>query len=101
MDKMQEKTKKVLKELEKTRTKKWTPEIVLAYLMEEVGELSNAILVKEGLKHQNRKKANLTDSLCDVLFNLFILAEYYGIDVEKEYQKVLEQLRKRMEKGEI
>lgn len=101
MENLQNQTKKVLQEFEETRTKKWTPEVVLAYLMEEVGELSNAILVKEGLKHQNRKKADLPDSICDVLFNLFIIAEYYHVDLEKEYLKVLQKFQERIRKGDI
>jgi len=46
-------------------------------LMEEVGELSNAILVQEKFKSEKRKKADLKDSVADVLFDLILIANYY------------------------
>ena len=101
MDKLQEKTKKLLAEFERVRTKKWTPEAMLTDLTEEVGELANAILVKEGFKNEKRAKADLVDSICDILFDVFMIAEEYNIDVEKEYLKVLEQLQARIKKGEF
>src|SRR3989338_5702272 len=101
MDKLQEKTKKLLTEFERVRTKKWTPEAMLTDLTEEVGELANAILVKEGFKNKKRAKADLIDSICDILFDLYMIAEHYGVDVEKEYQKVLEQLKERIDRGEF
>ncbi len=98
---MQKETKKVLAEFEKTRAKKWTPEAMLADLTEEVGELANSILVKEGFKNKKRQKADLVDSICDSLFDLYMIAEYYGVDVEKEYLKVLQQLKERIRKDEF
>ncbi len=101
MDNLQLKTKKVLQEFEKTRAKKWTPEVMALDLVEEVGELANSILVKEGFKNKKRAKADLVDSVCYVLFDLYMIAEHYGIDVEKEYLKVLEQLKERIKDGEF
>ena len=101
MDHLQEKTKKVLEGFKKIRNNKWTPEVMLADLAEEVGELANAILVKEGFKNKKRAKADLVDSICDALFDIYMIAEHYGVDVEKEYQKTLEQLKKRMKDGKF
>lgn len=70
-------------------------------LMEEAGELANSILVKEGFKNKKRAKADLVDSICDIIFDLYMIAEHYGVDVEKEYLKVLEQLKERIKKGEF
>ena len=101
MDKMQKRSKKVLEEFGKIRSKKWTPEAMLVDLTEEVGELANSILVKEGFKNKKRAKADLMDSICDILFDLYMIAEHYGIDVEKEYLKVLENLQKRIKQGDF
>ncbi len=100
MDNLQENSQHVLKEFEKIRSK-WKPEVMALDLTEEVGELANVILVKEGFKNQKRAKADLVDSICDILFDLYMIAEHYGVDVEKEYLKVLEQLQIRIEKGEF
>lgn len=53
-------------------------------LVEEVGELANAIQVTEGWKTKNRAKADLVDSVCDTLYSLFLVADNYKIDLEKE-----------------
>ena len=68
-------------------------------LVEETGELANAIQVKEGWKTKNRAKADLVDSVCDVLYSIFLVAEHYDIDLEKEYSKVLKEIDARRKKG--
>lgn len=98
---MQLKTKELLKQFEKVRLRKWTPEAMVVDLAEEVGELSNAVLVKEGFKNKGRQKADLVDSLCDILFDFYMLSEHYKVDLEKEYEKVLAQLEKRIKEGEF
>ena len=70
-------------------------------LVEEVGELANAIQVEEGYKTKLRKKSELIDSVCDVLFSIFLVASHYKIDLEKEYPKVLKEINDRRERGEF
>ncbi len=104
MKKLVERTKKlkqVFAEKAKGNWKLWTNEAVMIDLMEEVGELSNAILVKESYKRNKRKKAELDDSLADVLYDLIILSINYGIDLDKEYKEMLDRLEKRVKKGKF
>ena len=70
-------------------------------LVEEVGELANAIQVKEGWKTKNRAKSELIDSVCDVLYSVFSIAAIYNIDLDKEYPKVLEHIDTRRKKGDL
>lgn len=70
-------------------------------LVEEVGELANAIQIKEGWKSQKRAKSELIDSICDVLYSIFCIAAIYQVDLETEYPKVLEQIESRAKKGEF
>lgn len=70
-------------------------------LVEETGELANAIQVKEGWKTKNRVKTELVDSVCDVLYSVFLVADNYKINLEKEYPKVLEQLKQRIKTGDF
>ena len=44
-------------------------------LVEEIGELANAIQVKEGWKTKKRSKSELVDSVCDILFSIFLVAD--------------------------
>lgn len=70
-------------------------------LVEEVGELANAIQVKEGWKSKNRSKAELVDSVCDVLYSVFCVAAIYGVDLDQEYPKVLDQIDSRRKNGDF
>lgn len=79
----------------------WTIHNRLAELMEEVGELANAIQTDEGFKSKKRKKSELVDSVCDVLFEVFSIAAHYGVDLDTEYPKVLKQIDDRRKSGEF
>jgi len=70
-------------------------------LAEEVGELANAIQVKEGWKTAKRSKSEVVDSICDVLYELLLIADYFNVNLEIEYPKVLEEIDKRRKKGEF
>lgn len=57
--------------------------------------------MKEGWKTKNRSKADLVDSICDVLFSIFLIADYYNVGLEKEYPKVLKGIDERRKKGDF
>jgi NTP pyrophosphatase (non-canonical NTP hydrolase) len=96
----QEQTRKLVEVLEK-EAKPWNPIERFADLVEEVGELANALLVEEGVKNKGRLFADLKDSLCDILFDMLTIANHYGIDLSKEYRKVLKDMEKRIERKEF
>jgi len=74
-------------------------------LIEEVGELAKDIMYYEGWKKgkfSNRiARKDIADSLSDVLFDIFALADLYNLDLEKEYQKMIKRLKKRVTRGEF
>lgn len=80
---------------------KWGIYQRLTDLVEEVGELANAIQVEEGWKSQKRSKSELTDSICDSLYSLFCIAAIYGVDLDSEYPKVLEHIDTRRKQGDF
>jgi NTP pyrophosphatase (non-canonical NTP hydrolase) len=80
---------------------KWGIYQRFADLVEEVGELANAIQVEEHWKSQKRSKSELIDSVCDSLYSLFCIAAIYEVDLDKEYPKVLEHINSRRKKGEF
>lgn len=79
----------------------WTVHNRMLELIEEVGELANAIQTEEGFKTKKRKKADLVDSICDVLFEVFNIAAHYKVDLDKEYPKVLKMIDDRRKSGEF
>lgn len=94
-----EKTVKVTKQF----PKEWNQDTRFFDLVEEVGEIANAILVKKGEKPKAtlHKGNSLEDALADTLFDVILLAHQYGIGLEKEYLKMLKKLEKRIKSGEF
>lgn len=82
-------------------TKKWTSHHRFAELVEEIGELANAIQTTEGYKSSKRQKSEIVDSVCDILYEILMMASMYNVDLDKEYPKVLRQLEQRIRNGEF
>ncbi|GAI26667.1 unnamed protein product, partial [marine sediment metagenome] len=61
----------------------------------------NTILVREGYKGKKRAKADLADSIVDILFDLILLADIYKIDIDKEYFKMIENIVQRQKEKEF
>jgi NTP pyrophosphatase (non-canonical NTP hydrolase) len=98
LDELQKITKEVVK---KFPGKQWKAEIRTLDLVEEVGELCNAILVEEGHKGKKRAKAELADSLVDILFDLILLADIYKVNLDKEYLKMIADIKKRQKEKQF
>src|SRR4030042_4481974 len=69
-------------------------------LVEEVGELAQAMQISSGRKLTNdmakqRTRDDVMDGVCDVLFELIRLADALPIDLEKENPKILRQIEER------
>ena len=69
----------------------------MAQLTEEVGEVARIIARKYGEQSfkKSDEKINLDDELSDVLFVLLCLANQTGVDLQKSFDKRLEQEAKR------
>jgi NTP pyrophosphatase (non-canonical NTP hydrolase) len=75
-------------------------------LVEEVGELAQAVLVVEGPKQttvpsKQKTRADIIDALADILFALLRLADDYDADLFMEYMQVMDQIKARIEQGEF
>ena len=81
--------------------KEWLVHNNFAAMVEEVGELGNAIQVTEGFKSKKRRRSEVADSICDILYELFRIAKWYKVDLDKEYPLVLKQINNRRKQGEF
>jgi len=75
-------------------------------LMEEVGELANAMLMVDGDKTsgnptKQRTKADIADALADCMYDLIILADYYDVDLDKEYSEMIQRMKDRFKSGDL
>jgi NTP pyrophosphatase (non-canonical NTP hydrolase) len=67
-------------------------------VVEEVGELSEAVLANDSIqrvKKLNHRKFNVGHEITDVILTLFILAANMDVDVEKELRKGIGRRKKR------
>ena len=77
MNKLQKEVDKLIRELGGY----WKPFEMLAAVIEELGELSDEMLKFEKVKG-NGSIETLKEEFGDLMFALFCIANYYGIDVE-------------------
>jgi len=66
-------------------------------MIEEVGELSEALTTSDSLQRKDKlkKEVDLAGEIADVLFTTLILAEELNIDVEEALEKKMEKIRNR------
>jgi len=72
----------------------WKPFEMLAALVEETGELADAMLAVEGVKGRGSKEA-LVEEIGDVLFALTCIANHYGVDLGEALKATIEKYRRR------
>jgi len=75
-------------------------------LMEEVGELAQAIQISLGRKYsrdplKQKTAADVADALGDILFEVLRIAELMDVNLAEEYSQVLDRLVMRLEAGEF
>lgn len=91
----QTKIKKLMKDWDKIKRKKYTPEIAFYHLVEEIGELAEE-LVNKNRRPQKYSKEKLIDAIGDLLIYTILLASLYKINIEKLILKIIKEDKKRM-----
>ncbi|AHF79976.1 MazG nucleotide pyrophosphohydrolase domain-containing protein [Thermococcus paralvinellae] len=72
----------------------WRPFEMLAAVIEELGELSDEMLKFEKVKGEGSIE-KLEEEFGDLMFALFCIANYYGIDVERALLSSIAKYRSR------
>jgi NTP pyrophosphatase (non-canonical NTP hydrolase) len=80
--------------------KEWTDAQVMQGFVGDVGDLMKLVMAKEGIREIENADQRLAHELSDCLYSVFVLAERYGIDIEKEFISTMNELDKRLEKYE-
>lgn len=70
------------------------PQLALAQLMEEIGELAKDVNFKR-LRKQEPDKENLSGEFADVFLQLAMLAEMHGVDLEEAIENKINKLKER------
>ena len=73
----------------------WGPRDRMMGFVTDIGELNELVMAKEGLRHVDDVDTKLAHELSDCLWSVLVLADHYGIDLEKEYMQTMNELEKR------
>lgn len=71
---------------------------IFAKLVEEIGELSEAILTRDSMQRKDKlqdSKSKLEDELADVILCTMILAKELKIDIAKSLNQKIKKIKKR------
>lgn len=80
------------------RGRKWDAKDHAMGLVGDTGDLMKLVAAKEGVRAATDLDSRLGHELADCLWSLFILAEHYDIDLEKEFERTMSYLEKRIAK---
>lgn len=79
----------------KKSKKKVDEKLELIFLMEEIGEMAEAIRKNAGQKDNKNIKVDLEKEMGDILLSLITIAIRYDIDLEKAFRKVKKDVEQR------
>ena len=77
--------------------KVWTDAQVMQGFVGDVGDLMKLVMAKEGIREIENVDEKIGHELADCLYSVFILAERYGVDLEKSFLKTMDGLENRLE----
>ena len=90
--------KKIYSRMEREKFgKEWTVAQVAQGFVGDVGDLMKLVMVKEGIREAENVDEKLAHELADCLYSVLILAERYGVDLEKAFLGTMGELEKRLE----
>lgn len=85
-------------ELEKSKYgREWSTEQLAAGFVGDVGDLMKLIMAKSGIRQIEHVDEKLAHELSDCLWSVIVLADMYGIDLEKSFVETMDQLDKRIQ----
>ena len=77
----------------------WTVTDRMSGFVGDVGALSKLIMAKQGLRRgPENLDAELAHEVADNLWSIIVIADELGIDLEKEFIKVMDELHERIER---
>ena len=77
--------------------KVWTDAQVMQGFVGDVGDLMKLVMAKEGIREIENVDEKISHELADCLFSVFVLAQRFGVDIEKEFVKTMNDLEGRLE----
>lgn len=79
--------------------KKWTNSQIAEGFVGDVGDLMKIIMAKEGLREMDNIDEKLEHELADCLYCVALLANKYGINLEKAFLENMDKLETKISKS--
>lgn len=76
--------------------REWSGEELALGFVGDVGDLMKLIQAKEGIRSADNVDDALAHELSDCLWSVIVLADKYGVDLEKSFNKTMDQLEERL-----
>lgn len=67
----------------------------------DFGDLQKLVMAKENLRDIEDVDAKLGHELADCLWSILVIANYYGIDLGKEFEATMQTIEKRIEEKNL
>lgn len=75
---------------------KWDGTDYAAGFVGDVGDLMKLVMAKDGKRRGEDVDAKLQHELGDCLWSLLVIAEHYGVDLEKAFNGTMDELQERL-----
>ena len=72
----------------------WTREEIMQGFVVDVGDLMKLVMAKAGARRVENVDGKLAHELSDCLWSILVLARAYGLDLEKEFLKTMDELER-------
>ena len=80
----------------KTYGREWSGEDLALGLVGDVGDLVKLVQAKEGLRALENVDARLAHELADCLWSVIVLADHYGVELERAFRDTMDELEARL-----
>lgn len=65
----------------------------------DVGDLQKLVMAKENLRDIENLDEKLAHELADCLWSVLVIANYYGLDLEKDFEHTMDEITRKIEGG--
>ncbi|MBT5345674.1 nucleotide pyrophosphohydrolase [bacterium] len=76
--------------------KEWDEKDIALGFVGDVGDLMKLVIAKDGKRDIKDIDNKLSHELSDCLWSILVLADYYKVDLESEFIKTMDQLRRKI-----
>jgi NTP pyrophosphatase (non-canonical NTP hydrolase) len=75
----------------------WSAQELAVGFVGDVGDLAKLVLAKSGVRSIDGADEKLAHELADCLWSVIVLADAYGVDLEKSFAETMDQLERWLE----